>query len=801
MKPAANTPLSLTRLFLFVCACLGAQLFAARAASVTTDKADYPPGATAYITASGFQAGETVMFQVLHADGTPSTGADHDPWYVTDGGVGDLDGVVDGNIQTTWHVCEDDCVGSTLELTATGQTSGLTTKTQFKDLDQQLYEESARTNKRDAFAWGSTVYWRGTGIDSKSCWFVQFKDPNGNVVQTFDLSFTTAANRDADFTIPSCGPSGVWSAELYKPTASGLPCSSAGPFTLQSTVFFDVARAVFVGAGSPVKGAPDAVGGDNFVDEKNPTSVTSAGTGTELNVQSKATENLRTFLRFGISGIPSTANVTAATLRMHMFEVPSTSVSRTYHIRSASATWAEGTITWNTKPSVSSTISATATTPTANNTQMYWSGSQLATDVDNFVATPTSNNGWEIRDSVEGGPGTTIGKFESTENDGKTSSVGPFNKTLWPVLLVDYNDLTITCPANATVQCASQVPAPNTASVTTSGGCTGSATVTFEGDVISNQICPNEYTITRTYKATDPGGNSKTCTQTITVNDTTAPTATQGSIAACYQTVAAANAAALAATTGLTDNCDPSPTKAVQTSATVACSTAVVIRVSDSCGNFTDYTYATRVDNTAPTVTPGTIAACYPTVVAAEAAAIAATSATDNCPGTVTKTASTVGTCSATVTVTATDACGNSASTSYSTRIDNTPPTVTAGSIASCYPTAAAAEAAAIAATTTTDNCPGTVTKTASTVGTCSATVTVTATDQCGNSASTSYSTRIDNTPPTLTAGSIASCYSTEAAAEAAAIAATTATDNCPGTVTKTATTVGTCSATVTVKI
>src|SRR5438094_7263705 len=33
-------------------------------------------------------------------------------------------------------------------------------------------------------------------------------------------------------------------------------------------------------------------------------------------------------------------------------------------------------------------------------------------------------------------------------------------------------------------------------------------------------------------------------------------------------------------------------TKAVQTSATVACSTVVVIRVSDSCGNFTDYTYA-----------------------------------------------------------------------------------------------------------------------------------------------------------------------------------------------------------------
>ncbi|HWO01061.1 MAG TPA: hypothetical protein VNS63_17510, partial [Blastocatellia bacterium] len=100
--------------------------------------------------------------------------------------------------------------------------------------------------------------------------------------------------------------------------------------------------------------------------------------------------------------------------------------------------------------------------------------------------------------------------------------------------------------------------------------------------------------------------------------DNIAPTATQGSIAACYQTAAAADAAALAATTNLNDNCDPlnagnTVTKSVQTSAAVACSTSVVVRVQDSCGNFTDYTYPTRVDNIAPTATPGSIAACYQT--------------------------------------------------------------------------------------------------------------------------------------------------------------------------------------------
>src|SRR5688572_3202796 len=42
-------------------------------AKVVTDKADYPPGATAHITSTGFQPNEFVKLQVLHthsADGT-----------------------------------------------------------------------------------------------------------------------------------------------------------------------------------------------------------------------------------------------------------------------------------------------------------------------------------------------------------------------------------------------------------------------------------------------------------------------------------------------------------------------------------------------------------------------------------------------------------------------------------------------------------------------------------------------------------------------------------------------------------
>lgn len=96
-------------------------------ATVMTDQSDYAPGTTATISGFGFQAGETITLQVLHDDGTSDGGADHQPWTVTADPLGDF--------QTTWHVCEDDCVGSHLVMTASGQTSGQTVRAYFTDSD------------------------------------------------------------------------------------------------------------------------------------------------------------------------------------------------------------------------------------------------------------------------------------------------------------------------------------------------------------------------------------------------------------------------------------------------------------------------------------------------------------------------------------------------------------------------------------------------------------------------------------------------------------------------------------------
>ncbi|MBH0197524.1 MAG: LEPR-XLL domain-containing protein, partial [Nitrospira sp.] len=106
---------------------------AAAAAVVTTDKVDYAPGETAIIVGAGFNTGETVELQVLHNDGVPNTGEGHEPWQVTDGSVSDLDGLLDGNIQTTWYVNPDDSLNSSFDLTAIGLSSGLLATATFTD--------------------------------------------------------------------------------------------------------------------------------------------------------------------------------------------------------------------------------------------------------------------------------------------------------------------------------------------------------------------------------------------------------------------------------------------------------------------------------------------------------------------------------------------------------------------------------------------------------------------------------------------------------------------------------------------
>ncbi|MDB6034774.1 MAG: hypothetical protein JWM16_5112, partial [Verrucomicrobiales bacterium] len=244
--------------------------------------------------------------------------------------------------------------------------------------------------------------------------------------------------------------------------------------------------------------------------------------------------------------------------------------------------------------------------------------------------------------------------------------------------------LVMTCPSNITVQCLTDVPPPDPATVTVSSEA-GGAAVTFLGQTTNTLGCV--YTITRTYRATDACNNSATCNQTITVRDTIPPllTCDLSLVLEC------GTAWTFVPPTGL-DNCDGTNV-VIQIASTVTnpvCGrTFTALRVwrgLDRCGNASTITQTVSVvDTIAPQLTCGS----NQVVECGSAWNFAAPSAFDICDGTnivltiqgtVTNTA-TVGCPTnlvATRTWRATDQCGNFSTCSQTiTVVDTTPPALT----------------------------------------------------------------------------------------------------------------------------
>jgi hypothetical protein len=126
---------------------------------------------------------------------------------------------------------------------------------------------------------------------------------------------------------------------------------------------------------------------------------------------------------------------------------------------------------------------------------------------------------------------------------------------------------TLTVPANATVSCGS-IPAPGNATAT--DNCDAAPVVHYSGQTTTQGNDPTQpdfynYTITRTWNATDAAGNtSLTGTQIITVQDVTAPVLSGVPAAA---TVSCSNIPAPATPTA-TDACDAAPGVTLSTSST-----------------------------------------------------------------------------------------------------------------------------------------------------------------------------------------------------------------------------------------
>jgi hypothetical protein len=181
----------------------------------------------------------------------------------------------------------------------------------------------------------------------------------------------------------------------------------------------------------------------------------------------------------------------------------------------------------------------------------------------------------------------------------------------------------INCPADVTVECDQPTDPSNTGMATATDVCDSDPVITFS-DVVTPGACPQEFTITRTWTATDASDNFSSCVQTIEVVDTTPPVIDPNAPATITPPDAPISFTATA-----TDNCDGDPSveitgydcyfftkKGKRVDKTESCAVAIsgntitildsggvgdqiewTISAGDNCGNSAEATHTVSVVN------------------------------------------------------------------------------------------------------------------------------------------------------------------------------------------------------------
>ncbi len=401
----------------------------------------------------------------------------------------------------------------------------------------------------------------------------------------------------------------------------------------------------------------------------------------------------------------------------------------------------------NTDPVI--TCPANVTKECDQSTSSTWTGTATATD--NCSASPT------ISESDATAPGSCANEWTITRTwtaDDGNGNTATCDQT---INVVDSQGPAITCPAAVTVECDADHSPASTGSATALDNCDTQPAIA-SSDAASAGTCAQEWTITRTWTATDACGNPNSCDQVITVEDTTAPTIS------CPPDVTvecgADNTSASTGTATATDNCSAVGGINISESDAVvgACAnTSVITRTwtaTDECGNPSSCGQTVTVeDSQGPTVScpANTTVECNEDNTSANTGTA---TATDNCSavGGITigeSDATTPGSCAnewtVTRTWTATDECGQSSSCDQTINVeDSTGPAMSCGALTvtpssgGTY-TLSQTEIDGLGAGST-DNC-GSVTFTAAPSSFNCAdeganSVTVTGTDECGNSSS-----------------------------------------------------------------
>jgi hypothetical protein len=368
-----------------------------------------------------------------------------------------------------------------------------------------------------------------------------------------------------------------------------------------------------------------------------------------------------------------------------------------------------------------------------------------------------------------------------------TDACGNQSSCVQTITIDDTTPPVITCPGAVTVECGQSTAPSQTGYATATDNCDASPDITY-ADVLNGVV------ITRTWTATDDGGNSSQCQQTITIEDTTPPV-----ITCPANTAVECDASTDPGSTGsatATDNCDANPSITYADSeAAGSCAQAKTITrtwtATDGAGNFaTCQQIITVQDNTAPVITcpPTATVECNGSMAPASTGSATAVDNCDPAPVISYSDSETPGACAQEKTIsrtwTATDACGNQTSCVQTINVvDTTPPMIScpAGKTISCDESDDPANTGTATATDNCDTAPAITYADSEAAGACAQEKTITrtwtATDDCGNSAQcTQTITVIDNVDPVLLGcpgNATVECSNIPAAANV------TATDNC----------------------
>ena len=181
-----------------------------------------------------------------------------------------------------------------------------------------------------------------------------------------------------------------------------------------------------------------------------------------------------------------------------------------------------------------------------------------------------------------------------------TDSCGNSINVTQTITINDITPPTASNPAAVTIECITDLPAPDITVVTDEADNCGTPTVAFVSDVSDGNSCPE--VITRTYSVTDSCGNSINVTQTITVDDITPPTASNPTPVS-IECITDLPAADITVVTDEADNCG-TPTVAFVSDVSDGNSCPEVITrtysVTDSCGNSINVTQTITVDDVTP---------------------------------------------------------------------------------------------------------------------------------------------------------------------------------------------------------